>query len=142
MAMTVIACTAPINPNRPTWHDAVILKGETAMAWLSLLLFLPWFVLLGALYWLFPRQPRDAARRAFDAIALLLAFVLSIAAMLWGHHIGVVQSDAGPIWRQVLAVLYAYGAFLAVLVGAILLRTPWLAQRATKAASKRAGGSS
>lgn len=112
------------------------------MAWLSLLLFLPWFVLLGALYWLFPRQPRDAARRGFDGIALLLAFVLSIAAMLWGHHIGVVQSDAGPIWRQVLAVLYAYGAFLAVLVAAILLRSTWLARRATKAASKPMHGSS
>jgi hypothetical protein len=112
------------------------------MAWLSLLLFLPWFVLLGALYWLFPRQPREAARRWFDGIALLLAFVLSIVAMLWGHHIGVVQSDAGPIWRQVLAVLYAYGAFLAVMVAAILLRTSWLAQRATKAASKPVHGSS
>ena len=31
---------------------------ESAMAWLSLLLFLPWFLLLGSLYWLFPRQPR------------------------------------------------------------------------------------
>lgn len=112
------------------------------MAWLSLLLFLPWFVLLGALYWLFPRQPRDAARRGFDAVALLMAFVLSIVAMLWGHHIGVVQSDAGPIWRQVLAVLYAYGAFLAVLVAAVLLRGIWLARRATKAASKPARGSS
>lgn len=109
------------------------------MAWLSLLLFLPWFLLLGTLYWLFPRQPRDAARRLFDGAALLLAFVLSILAMLWGHHIGVVQSDAGPIWRQVLAVLYAYGAFLAVMTVAILLRASWLAQRATKAASKSPG---
>jgi hypothetical protein len=109
------------------------------MAWLSLLLFLPWFVLLGALYWLFPRQPRTTARRLFDGAALLLAFVLSILAMLWGHHTGVVQSDAGPIWRQVLAVLYAYGAFLAVMVAALLLRGAWLAQRATKAASKPVG---
>lgn len=112
------------------------------MAWLSLLLFLPWFVLLGALYWLFPRQPRTAARRGFDTAALLLAFMLSVAAMLWGHHIGGVQTDAGPIWRQVLAVLYAYGAFLAVLVAAILLRSHWLAARATKAASKGMRGSS
>ena len=68
--------------------------------------------------------------------ALGVAFVLSIAAMLWGHHIGAVQSDAGPIWRQVLAVLYAYGAFLAVMVAAVLLRGPLLAATATKAASK------
>ena len=42
--------------------------------------------------------------------------------MLWGYRIGVVQPGAGPIWPQVLAVLYAYGAFLAVLVLALLLR--------------------
>jgi len=95
---------------------------ESAMAWLSLLLFLPWFLLLGSLYWLFPRQPRSARRRLFDGAALALALLLSILAMLWGHHIGLVQPGAGPIWPQVLAVLYAYGAFLAVLVLALLLR--------------------
>jgi len=41
----------------------------------------------------------------------------------------------------VLAVLYAYGAFLAVMVAAILLRGPVLARRSTKAASKPAAGS-
>jgi len=92
------------------------------MAWLSLLLFLPWFILLGSLYWLFPRQPRTARRRLFDGATLALALALSIVAMLWGHHIGLVQPGAGPIWPQVLAVLYAYGAFLAVLVLALLLR--------------------
>ncbi|WP_422507880.1 hypothetical protein [Stenotrophomonas sp. GZD-301] len=111
------------------------------MAWLSLVLFLPWFVLLGTLYWLFPRQPRGPSRRLFDGVALVLAFALSILAMLWGHHLGGVQSDAGPIWRQVLAVLYAYGAFLAVMVAAILLRGPLLARCSTKAASKPAAGS-
>jgi len=95
---------------------------ESAMAWLSLLLFLPWFLLLGSLYWLFPRQPRTARRRLFDGITLVLAFALSIVSMLWGYRIGVVQPSAGPIWPQVLAVLYAYGAFLAVLVLALLLR--------------------
>jgi len=95
---------------------------ESAMAWLSLLLFLPWFILLGSLYWLFPRQPRTARRRLFDGTTLALALALSIVAMLWGHHIGLVQPGAGSIWPQVLAVLYAYGAFLAVLALALLLR--------------------
>ena len=93
---------------------------------LSLLLFLPWFLLLGSLYWLFPRQPRTARRRLFDGTTLVLAFALSIVSMLWGYRIGVVQPGAGPIWPQVLAVLYAYGAFLAVLVLALLLRPRWL----------------
>ncbi|HIE5098580.1 hypothetical protein WG628_22850 [Stenotrophomonas maltophilia] len=99
------------------------------MAWLSLLLFLPWFLLLGSLYWLFPRQPRNARRHLFDGITLVLAFALSILSMLWGYRIGVVQPGAGPIWPQVLAVLYAYGAFLAVLVLALLLRTRFALRR-------------
>ena len=91
------------------------------MAWLSLLLFLPWFILLGSLYWLFPRQPRTPRRRLFDGATLALALALSIVAMLWGHHIGLAQPGAGPIGPLGRAVLSAYGAFLAVLVGALLL---------------------
>ena len=30
------------------------------MPYLAVILFLPWFLLLGSLYWLFPRQPRTA----------------------------------------------------------------------------------
>ena len=41
---------------------------------LALILFAPWFLVLAALYSLYPRQPRSAARRRFDSIALLLAF--------------------------------------------------------------------
>lgn len=92
------------------------------MAWLSLLLFLPWFLLLGSLFWLFPRQPRTARRRLFDGTTLLLALLLSALAMHWGYRMGLAEHGAGPIWPQVLAVLYAYGAFLAVLVLALLLR--------------------
>ena len=99
------------------------------MAWLSLLLFLPWFALLGALYWFYPRQPRPPARRAFDAGVLVLALVLSIGGMHWGYAEGVADTHSGPIWRQVLAVLYAYGAFLAVLSLAIPLRMRLLAGR-------------
>lgn len=92
------------------------------MAWLSLLLFLPWFALLSALYWFYPRTPRPLSRRAFDTAVLMLALVLSIAGMLWGYAEGAADTHSGPIWRQVLAVLYAYGAFLAVLALAIPLR--------------------
>ncbi|KAF1694621.1 hypothetical protein [Pseudoxanthomonas koreensis] len=92
------------------------------MAWLSLILFLPWFALLGALYWFYPRTPRPLARRAFDTATLLLSLVLSILGMHWGYRMGVADSGSGPIWRQVLAVLYAYGAFLAVLALAVPLR--------------------
>ena len=39
------------------------------MAWLSLLLFLPWFCVMGALYWWFPRQPRHRTRTLFRYVA-------------------------------------------------------------------------
>lgn len=105
------------------------------MAWLSLLLFLPWFVLLGSLFWWYPRQPRTSRRRVYDAATLALALLLSVLAMHWGYRIGLAQAHAGPIWPQVLAVLYAYGAFLAVLVAALLWRPRWL-RAATKDGSK------
>ena len=92
------------------------------MAWLTLLLFLPWFVVLGGLFCYFPRQPRTPRRSWTDAAFLLLALVLSLLAMRWGHDLGENAANAGAIWRQVLAVLYAYGAFLAVLGSAVWLR--------------------
>lgn len=92
------------------------------MAWLSLLLFLPWFVVLGGLYWWFPRQPRGRHRQWFDAGVLIVALLLSTVAMHQGYALGVADVHAGPIWKQVLSVLYAYGAFLAIISAAILLR--------------------
>ncbi|WP_374012207.1 hypothetical protein [Pseudoxanthomonas koreensis] len=99
------------------------------MAWLSLLLFLPWFGLISVLYWYYPRQPRPPARRVFDAVVLVLALVLSVAGMQWGYAEGMAHAGSGPIWRQVLAVLYGYGAFLAVMTVALLLRQRLLAGR-------------
>lgn len=96
------------------------------MAWLSLLLFLPWFALLGWLYWTFPRQPRHVRRRRFDSAVLMLALLASCMAMLWGHRTGAADLHAGAIWRQVLAVLYAYGAFLAVMMLSVAVRRHWL----------------
>ena len=91
------------------------------MAWLSLLLFLPWFCVMGALYWWFPRQPRSRRRRLFDTAMLVLALVASIGFMLWGYQVGAAEVAEG-LWEQILAVLYAYGGFLAVMVLALLLR--------------------
>ncbi|MBI2396686.1 MAG: hypothetical protein HYV17_02750 [Xanthomonadales bacterium] len=89
---------------------------------LALILFLPWFAILGSVFWWLPRErPRGTWRNRFDVIALVLA----LAASVLGMHAGLV-TDAGdhhPIWRQVLACLYAYGAFVGVLVLAAVTRT-------------------
>lgn len=92
------------------------------MAWLTLLLFLPWFSVIGALFWMFPRQPRTPRRRWVDAALLCLALLASIVAMRWGHDSAAGFRHAGAIWPQVVAVLYAYGAFLAVMGVAVRLR--------------------
>ena len=82
------------------------------MPYLAIILFLPWFLLLGSLFYLFPREPRTPRRRNFDLVALLVAFVLSFAGMQWGYALGLADGGTGAIWKQVLATLAAYGAFL------------------------------
>jgi len=93
---------------------------------LSLILFLPWFGILGTLFWLFPRQPRGARRVAFDIIAL----AVSIALFLWSVHWAMANADTryGRLWPQILATALGYGVFLAVLGAASGLRH-WLLVR-------------
>ena len=98
------------------------------MPYLAIILFLPWFLLLGALFWLFPRQPRNPRRKAFDIAALVVAFVMSFVGMQWGYALGLADVGTGAIWKQVLATLVAYGAFLFVLTVALLLRSLFLSR--------------
>lgn len=99
------------------------------MPYLALILFLPWFLLLGALFWLFPRQPRTTQRKVFDIATLAGAFALSFIGMQWGYKLGLADVGSGAIWKQVMATLVAYGAFLAVLVLAMPLRFWFLRRR-------------
>jgi hypothetical protein len=87
---------------------------------LALILFLPWFFILGTLYWLFPRQPRNAARRLFDIAALLLSVCAFVAAIHWAHAHA--DLSHGHLWQQILATSVGYGVFLAALLVACLLR--------------------
>lgn len=90
---------------------------------LALILFLPWFLILAVLYWYYPRTlPRTTERRRFDLTLLAVAFTASFVAGRWGFAIASTSIEAGPIWRQVLASLLAYKAFLAVIVIAWIWR--------------------
>lgn len=91
---------------------------------LALILFLPWFAILGTLFWLYPRQPRPPARKWFDAVALVSAVLVFVLAMHWGHA----WADAGygRMWQQIVATAISYGAFLGVLVVAVWWRRGWL----------------
>lgn len=94
---------------------------------LALILFLPWFLILGTLFWLYPRGPRDAARRLFDAASLLIASVVFVLALHWAH--AAADPGYGRMWKQVFATSVGYGLFLAALLAAFLLRRRWLRRR-------------
>jgi hypothetical protein len=97
------------------------------MPTLALILFAPWFLILSVLYWLYPRQPRHARRRGFDALALLLAFAGCVLALHWSFAYA--DRGYGHLWPQILATSVGYGVFLAVLVVAIFVRQAWLRPR-------------
>ncbi|ALN79162.1 hypothetical protein [Lysobacter antibioticus] len=91
---------------------------------LALILFLPWFAILGALFWLYPRQPRNAARRLFDAVSLAASVCAFVLAIRWAHRYA---GDAyRAMWPQIFATSLGYGVFLATLSIAGVVRWRWL----------------
>ncbi|HRN61692.1 MAG TPA: hypothetical protein PK743_12775 [Luteimonas sp.] len=80
---------------------------------LTLILFLPWFLILGGLYLAFPRKPRNAARLLYD----LAALALSVAVFLWSVHWSMANAGGGhgKLWPHILATALGYGVFLAAL---------------------------
>ncbi|MEP7042948.1 MAG: hypothetical protein ABI843_07785 [Dokdonella sp.] len=95
----------------------------TVESGLAFILFLPVFFIIGALYCLFPRSPRGAARLLGDLGVLILAALLSVFAMRWGFHAA--SGVAGALWKQIVATLLAYGAFLGIVCIALPLRALW-----------------
>ena len=94
---------------------------------LALILFAPWFLILSALFWLFPRQPRGAARLRFDIAAIVVSLLAFVASLHWSF--GYADRSHGHLWPQVLATSVGYGVFLAVLGVAVWLRRSWLRTR-------------
>lgn len=91
---------------------------------LSLILFLPWFAILGTLFWVYPRHPRTTARTLFDLAALVVSVVAFVFAMHWSMDIA--DRSFGRMWPHVLATSVGYGVFLAVLTLAFFVRRAWL----------------
>ena len=92
----------------------------SAMPDLALILFAPWFLILSVLYWLYPRQPRNAKRRWFDAVALAVALLAFIATLHWSHAYA--DRQYGAMWPQILATSAGYGVYLLVLTAAVFIR--------------------
>lgn len=87
---------------------------------LALILFLPWFLILGVLFWIYPRQPRGLARRAYDIAAMVLALVAFAWSQYWSLEVA--DPDYGRMWGQILATAIGYGVYLAVMTIAFFLR--------------------
>lgn len=87
---------------------------------LALILFLPWFLVLGVLFWVYPRQPRGGARRAYDIAAMLLALAAFVYSLHWASDVA--DPDYGRMWAQILATAIGYGVYLAVMTVAFFLR--------------------
>ncbi|HNR92332.1 MAG TPA: hypothetical protein PKO41_07895 [Dokdonella sp.] len=88
---------------------------------LSLILLLPWYLVLGWLYWRVTARGRGARRSAL-ALGVLAA---AIAAATWAGAWAFAHADpaAAAIWKQVLASALGYGAFLGVLaIGFLVTR--------------------
>ena len=99
----------------------------TGLPMLALILFAPWFLILSALFWLFPRQPRGAARLRFDIAAIVVSLLAFVASLHWSF--GYADRSHGHLWPQVLATSVGYAVFLAVLGVAVWLRRSWLRTR-------------
>ncbi len=87
---------------------------------LALILCLPTFAILVALYCAYPKSSHGASGLAVDLCVIAIATALSIIAMRWGfvNATGI----GGALWKQVLATLLAYGAFLGVLGAGWIVR--------------------
>jgi hypothetical protein len=87
---------------------------------LTLILFLPWFLILAALFWAYPRQPRGFARRLYDVVSLLLSLAMFVASLYWMQDIA--DPAHGRMWRHILTTAGGYGVFLAAMSVAYVLR--------------------
>lgn len=87
---------------------------------LALILFVPWFLILGVLFWIYPRQPRGTARRVYDIVSLVLAVVAFAYSQYWSLEVA--DPQYGRMWGQILATALAYGVYLGVMALAFFLR--------------------
>lgn len=87
---------------------------------LALILFLPWYAILGVLYWVYPRQPRSMGRWGFDVVSLSAATIATVASMHWSFLTA--DTRFGGMWPQVLATAVSYGVFLGAMTAAFFIR--------------------
>jgi hypothetical protein len=99
------------------------------MRYLALMLLAPWLIVLGWAYWAYPKALlKNVTRRSFDVLALVAAVAAAVQAAMTSFDAVVIPAadkfgpKSGAIWQQVVPALWGYGAFVAVLVVALIIR--------------------
>ena len=90
---------------------------------LALILFLPWYLVLIWLFW----RARARGQRAYRKllVASIVSAALFAAALTGICSYRFADTAFGAIWKQILACVVAYWAFLTVLaMGYFMLRLP------------------
>lgn len=87
---------------------------------LALILFLPWYLVILVVYWRMRRKPARWAGRVFDLVAIAVSIAAAAVAGPWA--LAHADDSIGSMWPQILATVVGYGAFLAVITLAALLR--------------------
>jgi hypothetical protein len=97
--------------------------------YLALMLLAPWLIVLGWAYWAYPKALlKNVTRRSFDVLALIAAVAAAVQAAMMSFDAVVIPAadqfgpKSGAIWQQVVPALWGYGAFVAVLVVALVIR--------------------
>ena len=87
---------------------------------LALILFLPWYAVVLWIFWRATGKHAAGARKIASLAFCVLSLVAAGIAGVWA--LGQADPAAGAIWRQVIACVAGYAAFLSVLtVGAVVV---------------------
>lgn len=90
---------------------------------LALILFLPWYLLVGWIFWRWRGQKQSDARKLLVALVISGALAAAAVSGIWAYRYA--DPSVGAIWKQILACVIGYWAFLSVLVaGFFALRPP------------------
>ena len=81
---------------------------------LALILFLPWYALLGWVFWRMRARGGSGMRKLLALAFLAVALAAAGFTGVWAY--GFADIARGAIWRQIFACMLGYWAFLGVLV--------------------------
>lgn len=92
---------------------------------LALILFLPWYAVVGWFFWRLQTREPHVGRKLAVLVIIALSLVAAGLAGLWAYDIA--DRSVGAIWKQVLASAVGYAAFLSILLAGFLMLRSFVA---------------